>query len=519
VGRAVARALPPCFLLLGLASSHAARAADEGLVLRSQAAQLAAEGRCDEALPQLARARALSPQDPAAALLQGECLLQAGRYAEAIPPLEDASRLDPSSADAALYLGMARYHAGNPEAADQALARAEELAPDNAEVALYRGLALLDLARADEATERFYRASRIDPAGVEPIASYYAGVAEQSAGRAQEAEAALRHVSELAPGSEWDRQARAALAGAATTARSYRLRRWLVLLAGLAYDSNVALIGTDVAQPGSISHKSDGRGEWGVQGGHELFRNETWSGGVLANYDGNAYFRESDFDLAYVGAGAWVERALGESTRVQVQPLFGAIYYDYDDYLRFYGCRADAFHGWGDAGTGDLWVRYAYNNFLYPIPGATPALRDARNRDGSDVWTGYDHRYPLTPTTTLQGGPFVHYYHSRGTEYDYWGIGAWIGVRQQLPWELTGDVSGSYGYDHYRHSSTFLLPGEKIEHRRDDVWIVQGLLERPITKRVTATARWTYYNDDSNTDVFSYDRHVVGLYITVAFGD
>ena len=517
MGRAAARILLPCFLLLGLASPRAARAADEGLVLRSQAAQLAAEGRCDEALPQLERARALSPQDPAAALLQGECLLQAGRYAEAIPPLEDASRLDPGSADAALYLGMARYHAGNSEGANQALARAEELAPDSAQVALYRGLALLDLSRADEATERFQRASRIDPANAEPIASYYAGLAQQSTGRTQEAEASLRRVSELAPGSEWDRQARAALAGAAT--RSYRLRRWLVLQAGLGYDSNVALVGTDVAQPEFLSNEGDGRGEWGIEAGHELFRNQKWSGGVLANYDGNAYFRESDFDLAYVGAGAWVERALGQSTRVRLQPLFGAIFYDYDDYLRFYGARADAFHSWGDAGAGDLWVRYAWNDFLYPIPGSTPALRDARNRDGDDVWTGYDHSYPLTSTTTLQGGPFFHYYDSKGSEYDFWGVGAWIGVTQQLPWELTGEVSGSYVYDHYRHASTFLLPGETIEHRRDDVWIVQALLERPIAKRVTVTARWTYFNDDSNTDVFNYDRHVVGLYVTVAFGD
>jgi tetratricopeptide (TPR) repeat protein len=518
VGRFASRVLLPSSLLLGLASPGEARAADEGLVMRSQAAELAAKGHCDQALPLLERARALSPEDPGAALLQGECLLQARRYADAIPPLEDANRLDLSSAEAAFYLGMAQYHAGNPEAADQALARAEELASDDAEIALYRGLALLDQARSDEATERFYRASRIDPGGAGPMASYYAGLAEQSAGRRQEAEVALRRVSELAPGTEWDRQARAALAGAAAP-RSYRLRRWLVLQAGLGYDSNVGLVGTDVAQPDFLSHEADGRGEWGIQGGHELFRTEQWGGGVLANYDGNAYFRESDFDLAYVGAGAWVDRTLGESTWLRLQPLFGAIFYDYDDYLRFYGFRADAFHGFGAAGAGDLWVRYAYDDFLYPIPGATPALRDARNRDGDAIWTGYDHSYPLTSTTELQGGPFFHYYDSKGREYDFWGVGGWIGVTQQLPWQLSGEISGSYANDRYRHASTFLFPGEKIEDRRDDVWIVQALLERPIAKRVIASLRWTYINDDSNTDVFNYDRHVVELFVTVAFGD
>jgi len=505
-------------LLVALAPPHAAQAADEGLVLRAQAADLVSEGNCDEALPLLERARRLAPDDADAALLQGECLLRAMRYAEAIPPLEAATRLDPRSARAALGLGIARYQTGDSAGADAPLARAEELAPDDAKVALYRGLVLLDLARSDEANERFERASRIDPLGAEPMASYYGGLALQSSGRTEEAEAALRRASELAPGSEWDREARAALAGAAATAPTH-LRRWLVLQGGLAYDSNVALIGSDVAQPDSISNESDGRGEWGVEAGQELYRDGKWSAGVLASYDGDAYFRDSDFDLAYVGAGAWGARAIGESTVVRVQPLFGAVFYGYDDYLRFYGARGDVLQGFGDAGTGDFWVRYAYNNFLYPIPGNTHVLRTARNRDGNDVWTGYDHTYPLTDRTSLLGGPFFRYYDAKGSEYDAWGVGGWLGVRQELPWQLTGQLSVSYGYDRYRRTSTFLLPGETREHRRDHVWIVQSILERPIAQRVTASLRWTYYNDDSNTDVFDYDRHVVGAYVTVAFGD
>ena len=75
-----------------------------------------------------------------------------------------------------------------------------------------------------------------------------------------------------------------------------------------------------VPSPGEEA-EGDGRGEWGIQGGHELFRTEKWAGGVMANYDGDAYFHESEFDLAYVGAGAWVDRTLDERTHLRIQPL------------------------------------------------------------------------------------------------------------------------------------------------------------------------------------------------------
>lgn len=502
--------------VLVLAAAGPAGAADEERVLRAQAAQLAADGRCDEALPLLEEARARARDDARSALLQGQCLLQAKRYSEALGSLEDAARLDPGSADAALYLGMARYHVGDAAGAEAALERAERLAPDNAQVALYRGLALLDLARTDEATERFRLASRIDSLNTEPMASYYAGLAHQSAGRVQEAEVALRRVSALAPGSEWDRQAQAALAGAAASPRSFALRRWLVLQAGLAYDSNVALVGTDVVSPEIISGKSDGRGEWAVQAGQELFRNETWGGGVLANYYGNAYFREHEFDPAYVGVGFWLDRRLGENAVVRFQPLFGAVYYDYEDYLRFYGFRADYLQDWGEAGSGDFWLRYAYNDFLYSIPPPDPGFR---NRDGNDLWFGYDHSYPITSSTLLQGGPLGRYYDAKGGEWDFWGLGGWLGVTQQLPADLSGELSFAYEYDRYSHPSSFPSPGDHSKDRRDNVFLLHAVIERPIVENVVASLDWTYWNNDSNTDVFNYERHVAGAYITVAFGD
>jgi hypothetical protein len=36
---------------------------------------------------------------------------------------------------------------------------------------------------------------------------------------------------------------------------------------------------------------------------------------------------------------------------------------------------------------------------------------------------------------------------------------------------------------------------------------------------MTGTVRWHYQNNDSNTDAYNYDRHIVGGYITLYYGD
>ena len=49
--------------------------------------------------------------------------------------------------------------------------------------------------------------------------------------------------------------------------------------------------------------------------------------------------------------------------------------------------------------------------------------------------------------------------------------------------------------------------------------MAQVALSRPIFEHTTLTVRYRYQDNHSNTDVFDYDRHVVGAYVTVAFGD
>jgi len=54
--------------------------------------------------------------------------------------------------------------------------------------------------------------------------------------------------------------------------------------------------------------------------------------------------------------------------------------------------------------------------------------------------------------------------------------------------------------------------------REDDAYRVDAVLERLILDNLMLSVRYAYFNNESNVDVFDYDRHLVGLYATVRFG-
>jgi hypothetical protein len=43
------------------------------------------------------------------------------------------------------------------------------------------------------------------------------------------------------------------------------------------------------------------------------------------------------------------------------------------------------------------------------------------------------------------------------------------------------------------------------------------ILERPITDWLIGSLRYEYTNNDANVEVFDYDRHVVGGYLTLYY--
>ncbi|NIR40027.1 MAG: hypothetical protein GWN79_21110, partial [Actinobacteria bacterium] len=74
----------------------------------------------------------------------------------------------------------------------------------------------------------------------------------------------------------------------------------------------------------------------------------------------------------------------------------------------------------------------------------------------------------------------------------------------------------------YRHPSTYLDPGDFTlsdkERQEHDVG-VEVVLERQVTDRIGASLRWRFRNNESNRDVYEYDRHRIGAFVTIAWSN
>lgn len=506
------------------AFASSAQAADESDVLRARAAQLASNDNCAAALPLLERAAEIDPAgDSSMALLKGRCLLSQEEFDAATPLLEEAVAADPNSGEAAIALGMSRYHQGLYSSARTELERAERLLPNRPEPPLYIGLILLDAEESAAAAAQLDRSSSLSSDGFDPAANYYAALAHAGAGDGEQAVASLERVEELAAGTPYAARARDARLAAENRRAGVggNLRRWVTLNAGLDFDTNVQLRSDRISSAADIGGRRDGRAWWGADLGADLFRKDGWSAGIGADYTGNAYFKESEFNQHFVTGSVWLDRTLGADTTLHIEPEGGFGFFNanggFDDaeYLRFYGIRSEIRHNFGKAGVGSLNARYAFNDFGFP------RLAPELDRDGHEIQAGYDHSLRAGERTTLRGGVFARHYISQGTEFDRTGAGAWLGISRSLPWKLTLDVSGSVAYDIYDRESVFVpdpaVDPPNTQHREDLIGTASAVLTRPITDWLSVSARWNYLNSESNTEVFDYDRHIVGAFFTIGF--
>jgi tetratricopeptide (TPR) repeat protein len=541
-------------LLAGIAAG--AHAADEAGVLRLRAEQLAAADRCEEALPRARQARALAPGDARAALVEGRCALRLNRYEAAIEPLQKAREIDPTLPGVSIDLVIAYYHSDFKEAARNELATAELETPDDARVSLYRGLFLLEGAEVAEAAAAFERAGQLD-ADLDPVASYYAGLAWQQEADRERAQAALERVREQAPDSAWATQADLALQ---RLDQPYLPHRWAKAQLGLDYDSNVVLKGQGVVLPAEISDQEDGRGYWSMDLGWEFHRNPTWSFGVLPAYYGDANFDLSQFNLQYPSLSGWIDRRVDEVSFVRLRPYGGYAWRDNDPYVGLGGAETSYNRSFGSLGVGRAYVDVSYQDYHFAIPddqgilGALPffaasgltvtqaqldalneAVKDERVRDGTDLTAGYEHTLPLasdTPLeTTVRAGVAGGRYFSEGREYEHSSVKVWLRARKALFFETTIDVLGSFAYEPYAYPSTFLPIEEQFscvgsscvvrasgDDREDNIFNVRVILERPITDTIKGSVRWRFQDNQSNTDAYDYHRHIVGGYLTFYYG-
>ena len=420
---------------------------------------------------------------------------------------------------------IARYHLGDFEGAQSEREAAEKAYPERAEVHLYSGLLLLHEAESLKAASALERARALDAQAVEPMASYYAGLAWQSARDRERAEEALRRVQEQAPGTTWAEQAARALAGEddAPAGRSW----WAIVSAGFEYDDNVVLRGEGVDRPDDISDDGSPAGLWSFDSGVELWRRGDWAAGIGASYAGSAYTDFSDFDEQTPGVRGWLDHRINESLLARLGADFEYTWLDYDKYVAYYGMTGSLLADLGDWGSAYGFLRFAQASFpttppSFPVgPSGSPdQTRAARDRDGNEVRVGFDYWRELGPSTLVRAGYTYQYYDSDGSEYDFDSHEFTLGLRHELPWNFALDLSGSVELRPYDNPSTFEDPpgsagSFESSDRDEQTYRFDAVIERPINRWLTGSLYYGFKDNDSNVDVFDYDRNVVGFLLTV----
>jgi tetratricopeptide (TPR) repeat protein len=499
-----------------------------------RANSLARSGRCDEALALLAQRGTGGAR---AALLRGQCHLEAKRWAEAITALDEAQRLDPQLRDVQLPLMIARYEVGDVAGAREALDSMPASAAERPEFHLYRGLILLAAAQNAEAGAAFDRAQsaahaprgaaahlpgELPPTEMEPIAAYYSGVAWLSAADRERANAAFDRAIALAPpGSELAKRAAEARHGGAAGP----LRRWAFLRAGAEWDSNVVLRGEGVDLPSDISNESDGRAVWVVHGGAELFRRGDWSGGLSGTYYGSAHFDLTQFDEHHPTLSPWLDYRIDESTLLRLRYDVGYAWIHGRHFLFDQQWMPTLYRDWGKRGRSEFSLRVSRLDYKFPTSSPDPAdippfTRNYRDRDGIGWGATAQHALPLGARSEVQVGVSYAGFAADGREYDYNGGELFLGLQTSLPADVLLSAVAGVGWFPYVNRSSFFDPpgsGRYESHDREDVgYRVRLELERELGAGFSLLARYRYNDRTSNVDVFDYHRHIVGLYVTYA---
>jgi tetratricopeptide (TPR) repeat protein len=512
---------------------------------RAQAERLAAEGRCAPALDAIGELRAAGAADADLLVLGGTCASQVRRYDEAVTLLREALAREPARGDAHLRLAIALYHQGDlPGARAELDSAAAQLGDRHAEVLLYRGLLLLEAQQSIPAAEALEAARARDPRTVEPVASYYAGLAWSRAQDRERAEAALSRVVEEWPGTSWAAEAERLRGELAVGG----LRRWAQVRVGFEYDDNAVLQGAGAPLPEDISNAADWRGIWSGEAGAELFRTPRWSAGALLGYSGTAYVDITSFDSHYPVLALWLDRRLDEATTLRGSIDGGYAWVDGGSFFTTGRTSLTLLRSWESRGTSELYGRFRIDEYFVhsddvasgpgepgdDCPGiptcGPPGLdeRRERDRDGHSWLVGARHTIgvPRLRSTFRLGWEFERFA-ARGTEYSFRANSLIAGVFVALPWQLGLDASGVVTWRPFDHPSTFPDPPApvfEVEYGlsgddRDERYTGVGVsLARPLGRGLTASAGWRWERNRSNVDVFDYRRQVFGAYLTWGWG-
>ena len=164
----------------------------------SSATQMAAEGKCDRAVPLLTRLTQEQPGMYLGQLTLAKCELASGKYEAAESALDSAVHASPDNLDAVFYKGICLFQESRFKEALPSLRLIAEALPNEPYVHFYLGSIYEREGPAEQALAEFQRCASIDPNF--EVAVYKVGYLLAKSGRFAEAIVEFKKVAEMDPG-------------------------------------------------------------------------------------------------------------------------------------------------------------------------------------------------------------------------------------------------------------------------------------------------------------------------------
>jgi hypothetical protein len=394
--------------------------------------------------------------------------IEADKFKDAAEEFNAALREKPDDPTATLYLGIALSRSGDREA-EAVLKRALSMNPQEPRTNLEIGIHYFGRGLYDEARDYFENTIKLSP----------------DTDLSRRAEEYLRFIE-----------------------RKVAPKRWgLNISIGGQYDSNVVLNTEDSPLPQGISDESDWRGVLYLKGRYSMVTHEKGEGSIGYSLYQSLHSELHDFNITQHLAELRGRYGISPILDLRGAYSFEYVYvggYDYD-FAHSITPSIAIMEGKGFSTIVEY--RYRDSHFM-----DSDLFANNSERTGVNNLIGITQNIPLRPSISARVG-YTHDEDSTRKEYwDYKGDKGFMGVRFSMPYRVLLDIYGEY----YRKGYEGVNPisGSK---RRDTIQTYSASATKAFTERHSMTMGYSYIDNDSNLDIYTYKRGITSLFLNARF--
>ncbi len=507
--------------LLGTAVPGAALASVESELAYHRGVVAYGEGDLEAARAHFEAVLAADPSDASALQYLGLIAAKEGDPDGAIDQFRRAVSANPEDADIRFTLGVALLHRDRAAEAAEEFDRVLAVEPDNAQAEFYGGVSDYRQQRFPETVQHMKSAIALDPS-LRLQGRYYIGLAEVFMGNLEASTAALSEAASMSPSDPL------AIAAASISERIQPEERWwgIDLTSGIEFDSNPTFVGRSVTlsivegdefSEIELKRKEDVLGVFSIDTYYDLLDMEFVT--LRAGYSGFVSLHDRADEVDQVTHLGWADLGLHYGD-FRLGTRFDASTTDLDldaDYLEMR--RVSPSLTYANSEWGVTQLLYQYHDLAYRFDTTDVEEFDA---DGTlhDVSLS-QFIYLPAPFTYARAGVGYQRQRTDGTEFEYDGVVVSVGAGVELPFDARGGILVQYFHRDYRneHTPTTAFPtGGDPRKRDDDIARLKLDLTVPFAQYWEVALRGAFTFIDSNIeDIYDYNRHVVGTYVTFTY--